>query len=150
MNNEIIQEWTFQETPAMIWSYLTQPELVATWLMPSNIRPELGQEFEFTTKPMPSFNLDGIFRCKVLESKPHKRLVYTWTGGPGNGEITLDTVVEWDLEKVKDGTRLKLKQTGFTDDTRDVFMAMTSGWQQNIVKMQKHMQEHQAQSEQNN
>lgn len=135
MKNEIKNEWIYEQSPREVWAYLTQADLIALWLMPNNFEPILGYEFQFTTKPIPSLDLDGIFPCKVLEMVPFQKLIYSWKGGPGNGDFTLDTIVEWSLEKYGNGTKLFLKQSGFKEINHSIFMAMTQGWQSNIQKM---------------
>jgi uncharacterized protein YndB with AHSA1/START domain len=135
MQSEIKNEWIYEQAPNKVWEYLTQAELIALWLMPNNFKPMLGYEFQFQTKPIPSLDLDGIFHCKVLEIVPFKKLIYTWKGGSGDGIFTLDTLVEWTLEKYGKGTKLFLKQSGFKEVNRSIFMGMTDGWQQHIQKM---------------
>ena len=90
----IKHELFFPKPPEVVWEYLTQPELIALWLMPNDFLPVLGHEFQFTTKPMPDLDLDGIFYCKVLEIIPFKKLSYSWKFGPGNG-VLHDSVVNW-------------------------------------------------------
>ena len=107
--------------------------------MPNNFKPIPGNEFQFTVNPIPSLDLDGIFNCKVLELVPFEKLVYSWKGGPGNGDVTLDTVVEWTLEKHGNGSKLHLKQTGFREANLSIFTAMNGGWQSNILKMINHL-----------
>jgi uncharacterized protein YndB with AHSA1/START domain len=140
MQTEIKNEWIYGQGPEQVWEYLTKAELVALWLMPNNFKPILGCEFQFTVKPIPSLDLDGIFYCKVLEIIDYRKLVYSWKGGSGNGVFTLDTIVEWTLEKHgKGGTRLLLKQTGFKEINHSIFTSMTNGWQSNIQKMINHL-----------
>jgi uncharacterized protein YndB with AHSA1/START domain len=135
MQKEIKNEWIYEQSPKEVWEYLTQAELIALWLMPNNFKPMLGHEFQFQTKPIPSLDLDGIFHCEVLEIIPFQKLAYSWKGGSGNGVFTLDTVVEWSLEKYGNGTKLFLKQWGFKEANLAIFTAMTNGWHQNILKM---------------
>jgi len=140
MQTEIKNEWIYGQGPEQVWEYLTKAELIALWLMPNNFKPILGHEFQFTVKPIPSLDLDGIFYCEVLEIVDYRKLVYSWKGGSGNGVFTLDTVVEWTLEKQgKGGTRLLLKQTGFKEINHSIFTSMTNGWQSNIQKMINHL-----------
>jgi uncharacterized protein YndB with AHSA1/START domain len=139
MQNEIKNEWIYEQSPDEVWEYLTQADLIALWLMPNNFEPVQGFEFQFTIKPVPSLNLDGIFQCKVLEIIPAQKLVYSWKGGPGNGQFTLDTIVEWTLEKHGNGTKLLLKQSGFNENNLSIFASMTTGWNSNIVKMINHL-----------
>ena len=135
MQQEIRNEWFYEQSPNKVWEYLTQAELIALWLMPNDFKPIPGHEFQFRTKPIPGLDLDGIFHCSVLEIIPFQKLTYSWKGGPGNGVFTLDTVVEWTLEKYGNGTRLFLRQSGFKEINLSIFTAMTDGWQKNIQKM---------------
>lgn len=135
MQKEIKHEWVYEQSPSEVWEYLTQSELIALWLMPNNFKLEVGHEFQFTTKPMPALNLDGIMHCKVLEIVPQKRLSYTWKAGSGNGIFTLNTIVEWDLEPHGNGTKLKLRQSGFKENNTDIFIGMKDGWLKLVEKM---------------
>ena len=107
--------------------------------MPNNFVLELGHEFQFTTKAMPALNLDGIMHCKVLEIVPMKKLTYTWKGGSGNGIFTLDTIVDWTLEALKNGTKLKLKHSGFSENNTEILIGMTDGWLKLVEKMRTHI-----------
>ncbi|MGA9637777.1 SRPBCC family protein [Flavobacterium sp.] len=139
MQTEIKNEWLFEQKPNEVWEYLTQADLIALWLMPNNFKLILGHEFQFQTKPISSLDLDGTFYCKVLEIIPLQKLVYSWKGGSGNGTISLDTIVEWTLEKHKNGAKLILKHSGFKENNLAVFTGMTSGWEKNIQKMLTHI-----------
>lgn len=135
MKTEINNEWIYEQSPNEIWEYLTRSDLIALWLMPNNFKLIQGHEFQFQTKPIPSQNLDGIIYCQVLEIVPMQKLVYSWKGGPGNGIFTLDTVVEWTIEKYGVGTKLILKQSGFNETNIDIFNGMTEGWKKLVQKM---------------
>jgi len=139
MQTEINNEWLYEQSPKVVWEYLTQEDLIALWLMPNNFKPIHGYEFEFQTKPIPSLDLDGIFHCKVLEIIPFQKLIYSWKGGSGNGVISLDTVVEWTLEDYQNGSKLLLKHSGFKENNFAIFSGMTDGWKQNIKKMIDHI-----------
>ena len=139
MQSTIRNEWIYEQSPSEVWEYLTQAELIELWLMPNDFKLIGGFEFQFRIKPIPSLNLDGIFNCKVLEIIPFQKLIYSWRGGPGDGTITLDTVVEWRLEKHRNGTKLFLDQSGFNEANLAIFNAMTNGWQTNVQKMINHL-----------
>jgi uncharacterized protein YndB with AHSA1/START domain len=94
MHTEIKQTWVYEQPPAEVWEYLTQPDLIALWLMRNNFKAEVGHEFEFRTNSIPSLELDGIMHCKVQEIVPFQKLSYTWKAGSGNGKFPLDTLVE--------------------------------------------------------
>jgi uncharacterized protein YndB with AHSA1/START domain len=139
MQKEIKHEWIYEQSPSEVWEYLTQAELIALWLMPNNFKLELGHEFQFTTKPMPELELDGVFHCKVLEIETYRKLLYSWKGGSENGIFTLNTICEWKLEPYGKGTKLKLKHSGFKEHNTEIFIGMTDGWLKLAEKMLAHI-----------
>jgi uncharacterized protein YndB with AHSA1/START domain len=94
--------------PELVWRALTDSDVLASWLMPNDIKPVVGHRFQFRTKPAPGF--DGIVHCEVLEAEAPRRLVYSWGGGPTKDRPTR---VEWTLQRVEGGTRLVLEHSGF-------------------------------------
>lgn len=124
-----IQHKVFYEcSPEVVWEYLTRPELIEQWLMKNDFQPIVGHDFQFRTKPLPHHNFDGIVYCKVLEVIPFKKLVYSWKGGLGNNNITLDSIVEWMLHEKDNGTELELIHTGFKQTDIFMFTTMDAGW----------------------
>lgn len=139
MLTEIKNEWIYEQSPNEIWNYLTQADLIALWLMPNNFKLILGHEFQFHTNPMSALDLDGVMHCKVLEIIPCQKLVYSWKGGSGNGFFSLDTVVEWTIEKLGNGSKLILKHSGFKETNLAIFTGMTDGWKKKIQNMVNHL-----------
>ena len=136
----IKHQFFFPHAPNTVWAYLTNAELLELWLMKNTFQPIMGHEFTFTTKPKPDLHFDGIFYCKVLEMVPFKTLTYTWKGGPGDGTITLDTIVYWTLVEEANGTRLLLEHTGFDEAKNLVLHAgMTDGWVKHVQKITDHL-----------
>src|SRR6185312_3963344 len=136
MTKSIKHTYRYSHAPEAVWDYLTRPELIAQWLMPTDFKPEVGHEFNFTTRPMPQFGFNGVVYCKVLEIVPNKKLVYSWKGGPGDGvTFTLDSVVKWTLTPTADGTELHLEHSGFRAEQETAFTMMDAGWGQNIGKV---------------
>ena len=119
-----------------VWEYLTTPELMAQWLMKNDFQPIVGLDFQFRTNPIPGLDFDGIFYCKVLEVVPFKKLSYSWKSGPGEGEITLDSVVIWKLEPTDKGTELFLEHSGFAKkENLDFYNGLTHGWLEKFHKI---------------
>ncbi len=135
---KIIQHQLFYPNPpAQVWDYLTVPELMKQWLMPTDFKPVLGHEFQFTTNPKADFDFDGIFHCKVLEVTPLKTLSYSWDFGPGNGVLNRSEV-HWTLTEKDNGTELLLVHRGFEgSEMLPIFDAMDKGWLGNINKILK-------------
>lgn len=128
-NEQIVVEYSFSQSPAKVWRALTEPDLLAGWLMPNDITPVAGHKFNFRSQPMGDWN--GIVDCEVLEVIPGKKLVYTWNGGSSKNESyghKLETTVTWTLEpQAQGGTLLKLVHHGFHPDDF-AFKAMGQGW----------------------
>jgi len=129
MRKSIKHSFFFAHPPEVVWDYLTKSELLAQWLMKNDFQPIVGLDFQFRTNPIPSLNFDGIFYCKVLEVVPFKRLSYSWKSGPGEGEITLESIVVWKLEPKDKGTELFLEHSGFAkEENLNFYKGLTDGW----------------------
>jgi uncharacterized protein YndB with AHSA1/START domain len=136
MANVIKHQLFFPHPPEAVWEYLTKPELMELWLMKNDFQPIVGFDFQFRENPIPSLDFDGIFYCKVLEVVPFKKLSYSWKSGPGNGEITLESVVVWKLLPTDKGTELYLEHSGFAKkENLRFYNGLADGWVKNIQKM---------------
>lgn len=104
-------ECELAEPPEKVWRALTEPDLLAAWLMPNDIRPEVGSRFGFTGPGAP-------IECEVLDSEPGKLLRYSWRERPGANDAdrlpAFDSVVTFMLERtVSGGTHLRIVHDGF-------------------------------------
>jgi uncharacterized protein YndB with AHSA1/START domain len=114
----VIVECDLAEPPEKVWKALTVPELLARWLSPNDIRPEVGRRFR----------LEPEIECEVLEAEPNRRLRLSWRerqeGGRGDrrdrrdrrtdAQDHVDSIVTFDLtETVTGGTHLRLVHEGF-------------------------------------
>lgn len=133
MKRSINHQYFFPHQPEMVWEYLTNSDLMELWLMKNTFKPVLGTEFQFRSNPIPSLDFDGIFYCKVLEIEPYKKLAYSWQSGPGNGEISLESIVEWKLEASAEGTTLFLEHSGFAKPENEAFYnGLNHGWTEKL------------------
>lgn len=124
----IVVDYQLNEPPAEIWRALTDPRLLAQWLMPNDIAPVVGHKFTFRSKPQDDW--DGVVHCEVLEVDPPQKLAYTWQGKNKDDQevVRLDTVVTWTLEATpQGGTCLHLVHDGF-EPTDYAFQVIGSGW----------------------
>jgi len=114
-------EFDLQHPPEKVWRALTEPELLAEWLLPViGLELEPGAEFTFKTQPYPGW--DGVVNCRMLEIEPQRTLRYAWT------VPFLDTVVTFTLAPAGSGTRLSLVQSGFRPDQKQNFGGARYGW----------------------
>lgn len=116
--------------PARVWHALTDPAMLAKWLMPNDFRPVVGHEFTFRTQPRPAQGFDGVVHCQVLAIEPERLLRISWRGG------TLDTTVTWTLVPEGRGTRLFVEHAGFDpDDTGQQLTRrlLGGGWRSKVL-----------------
>lgn len=125
-------EFNLSHPPAKVWRALTQPELLAKWLMANDMQAVIGHRFTFKVDMKPTPSWDGVVHCEVQEIELHKRLRYSWRGGP------LDTVVTWTLRETSSGgTVLRLEQSGFrpSDGQAVFFDGARQGWQSKAQRL---------------
>jgi uncharacterized protein YndB with AHSA1/START domain len=117
-------------TPAKVWRALTEPELLARWLMSTDMKPVVGQQFTFRADPTPWW--DGIVRCEILDSEPEKLLRYRWRGSKPDD---LDTIVTWRLTPTSTGkTLLELEHSGFQPPEAPFYEGASQGWRRMVME----------------
>lgn len=119
----------FPYSPAKVWKALTDPELLARWLMPNDFRLEVGHRFTFKGTPVPKVKFSGLVQCEVLNFEVERRLCYSWADFAGEND--LHSTVTWRLEPEGQGTHLFLEQSGF-DIAHPLlqlsYQIMSGGW----------------------
>ncbi len=126
----LVIEREMPHPPEKIWRALTQSSLIEDWLMNNDFQPVVGHRFNFRSAPMPNWN--GVIDCEVLVVEPNSRLSYSW------GSMGLKSVVAWTLTPTKDGTHVRMEQSGFgTEAEADVYYKGASyGWQKFIGSLE--------------
>lgn len=107
--------------PGKVWRALTEPALLAEWLLPV-IGLELapGADFRFQAQPQPGW--DGVVSCRMLVVEAERQLRYTWCVGE------MDTVVTFTLSPTETGTRLSIVHAGFKTHQKQNFGGARYGW----------------------
>ena len=114
-------EFDLDHLPEKVWRALTDPVLLAEWLLPVlDLKLEPGAAFTFKAQPRPGW--DGIVNCRFLEIEAHRKLSYTWVVGD------MGTVVTFALTPTASGTRLSLVQSGFKPNQKKNFGGARYGW----------------------
>ena len=111
----VVVEREFRHAPEKIWRALTQPELIAEWLMDNAFAPEIGHRFTLSADW-------GRVECEVQVVEPTRRLAYSWDAGP------LKSLVTWTLTPNGAGTLLRMEQTGFRRDQPQYYGGAKMGW----------------------
>ena len=118
-------EREFPHAPEKLWRALTQPHLIAEWLMKNDFQPKVGHQFRLNAQPQPGWS--GVIDCKVLVVEPMKTLSYSWVAG--EGALAIDSVVTLSLTPKGAGTLLRMEQTGFRPDQKQNYNGAKYGWQ---------------------
>ncbi|TIP30773.1 MAG: SRPBCC domain-containing protein [Mesorhizobium sp.] len=106
-------ECELPDPPEKVWRALTVPDLLAAWMMPNDIKPEIGSRFAFA-RP------DAPIECEILDAEPERLLRYSWRERPTPGNTAdpldspMDSIVTFTLDRtVSGGTHLRIVHDGF-------------------------------------
>jgi uncharacterized protein YndB with AHSA1/START domain len=120
-------EFDLHHSPEKVWRALTDPVLLAEWLLPVlDLKLEPGAAFTFQAQPQPGW--DGTVKCRFREIEAQRKLSYTWVVGDPGSEFCIDTIVTFTLTPTATGTRLSLVQSGFKPDQKQAFGGARYGW----------------------
>jgi uncharacterized protein YndB with AHSA1/START domain len=127
----VIVEREFPYPPEKIWRALTQPHLIAEWLMQNDFSPMVGHRFHLRG------DWGGVLDCEVLVLEPNKTLSYTWDHAHADAAFSLKSVVTFTLIPTPTGTHLRMEQVGFRPEQKQAFGGAKAGWQQFLTKLEQ-------------
>ena len=132
----VVFECDLPEPREKVWRALTERELLAKWLLPNDLRPEVGAKFnlrpaserlrpETVVEPMtraaPAADAEPVPRakpgapveCEVLTVDPGRTL--SWRQREPADAVYVESVVRFDLADLPEGgTHLRVVHDGFT------------------------------------
>ncbi len=120
----VVVEREFPYPTEKLWRALTQPHLIAEWLMQNDFQPVAGHRFNLRADW-------GAVDCEVRTVEPNKRLSYSWAA------YGLDSIVTWTLTPTKTGTHLRMEQTGFRPDQQQAYQGAQGGWPRFFVALEQ-------------
>ncbi|TPN88204.1 SRPBCC domain-containing protein [Mesorhizobium sp. CU2] len=117
-------ECDLPDPPEKVWRALSEPELLAAWLMPNDIEPQAGKHFSFAGPAAP-------IECQVLDAEPGRLLRFSWRERPGadDGELpAFDSVVTFTLARTAaGGTHLRIVHDDFAPAAQPVAAVSGAG-----------------------
>lgn len=116
-------ERNFAHPPEKLWRALTQPHLIAEWLMQNDFAPIVGHAFKLRG------DWGGVLDCEVLEVAPNETLSYTWNFANDDPAFDLKSVVTFTLTPAGAGTHLRMEQAGFRPEQKQASGGAKFGWQ---------------------
>ena len=120
----VVVERELPYPPDKIWRALTQPHLIAEWLMQTDFEPVMDHRF----------NLRGDWGsvdCQVMAIEPNRTLSYSWAA------MGLESVVTWTLTPTRSGTHLRMEQSGFRTDQQQAYQGAKYGWQKFFAGLER-------------
>jgi uncharacterized protein YndB with AHSA1/START domain len=128
-SRSLVIEREIPHSPEKIWRALTQSALVEEWLMKNDFQPVVGHRFNFRSTPVPGWN--GVIDAEVLVVEPNSRLSYSW------GTMGMESVVAWTLTPTKDGTHVRMEQSGFRSEEDAAYKGARWGWTKFIGNLER-------------
>jgi uncharacterized protein YndB with AHSA1/START domain len=115
-----------------VWGFLTEVDKVKIWF--HRYDADLTADRSYKMYGLESGKEIG--HGKVMVSKPHDLLEYTFSIGPMQGA---SSTVKWTLEEVTGGTRLNLEHSGLsdTDEGFGLVLALDKGWDDHLNRMRE-------------
>ena len=120
----VVVEREFPHPPEKIWRALTQPHLIAEWLMKNDFQPVIDHRFNLSADW-------GAIDCQVMGVEPNKTLSYTWAA------YGLESVVTWSLTPTSTGTSLRMEHSGFRPDQQQAYGGAKAGWRQFFANLEQ-------------
>jgi uncharacterized protein YndB with AHSA1/START domain len=96
--------------PGRVWRALTDPDLIARWLMPNDFKLEAGHRFAISSDPIRRCGLGGTGHCEVLAFDEGKMLRIAWVAA--ESMRGLDSAVTFTVAPEGAGTRLLIEHDG--------------------------------------
>lgn len=110
MTADVTLNFQLTSSIEVVWSALTNSDMLAQWIWDNNFKPVEGEAFQFRSEPNEYW--DGIVNGEVIEVAEPNKLSYTWASA---GETT---TITWTLTANDEGTALHFEQTGFSEETK--------------------------------
>jgi uncharacterized protein YndB with AHSA1/START domain len=125
----VVIEREFAHAPEKVWRALTQPHLIAEWLMANDFAPRVGHKFNLRG------DWGGVLDCEVLEIEPPHTLAYSWNYAHEDAAFNLESVVTFTLTPSGRGTHLRMEQVGFRPEQKQAYGGAHAGWKQFMEKL---------------
>jgi uncharacterized protein YndB with AHSA1/START domain len=120
----VVVEREIAHPPEKIWRALTQPHLIAEWLMQNDFAPVAERRFTLRSEHV---SID----CQVVEIEPNRTLSYTWSA------YGLESTVTWTLTPTGTGTLLRMEQAGFRQDQQQAYAGAKGGWKRFFASLEQ-------------
>lgn len=127
----VVVERHIAHPPERLWRALTQPHLIAEWLMNNDFQPTVGHRFTLRGE------WGGVLDCEVLALEPNRMLSYSWNHSHEDPAFDLRSVVTFTLTPSEGGTHLRMEQSGFRPTQKQALGGALHGWTGFLAKLEQ-------------
>lgn len=127
----VVVERELPYPPDKIWRALTEPHLIAEWLMKNDFMPSVGHRFTLRG------DWGGVLDCEVVTVEPNSTLSYTWNFTHDDAAYNLRSVVTFTLVPTSTGTLLRMEQIGFRPGQKQAYGGAKAGWQRFFTNLEQ-------------
>jgi uncharacterized protein YndB with AHSA1/START domain len=123
--------------PGKVWRALTDPELLAQWLMPGDFQLVVGHQYTMHAPEIPAAGFSGTISAEVLAFEPERMLRVGWRDADPQGSSGANWTITWTLQPEGRGTRLFLVHEGFQPDSplqQRARKIMATGWRSQTMR----------------
>jgi uncharacterized protein YndB with AHSA1/START domain len=117
----VVLECDLPDAREKVWRALTERDLLGAWLMPNDIRPEVGARFQLQATAAPAGEGAAVecapVKCEVLEAEPGRKLRWRQQEPVDavSPRLFVESVVTFELSDLPGGgTHLRVVHDGFT------------------------------------
>ncbi len=125
MQDFIKKEITFAKDIDTVWNAISKQEEINEWFVNADFKAEPGYEYTFTSKGEDCSQINGV----VKKASPY-HLSYTWVVQ----NTSVETLVDWKLEKVTEGTKLIIEHTGISKYEESMAIQLFEGFSKGWIK----------------
>ena len=127
----VVVEREMPFAPEKLWRALTEPHLIAEWLMQNDFAAVIGHRFNLRGE------WGGVLDCEVLAVEPNRSLSYSWNFAHDDPAYNLRSVVTFTLTPTRTGTHLRMEQAGFRPEQKQAYGGAHAGWQKFVAKLEQ-------------
>ncbi len=146
LQDTIERELVLRAPIERVYASIADPAEIVKWF-PDGVEGK----FDPGERPIFDFGTYGRFAVYIVAAEPHRHFAYRWIPGgkyvPDGflGDVLSEpnTLVEFFLDEVPDGTRLRLRESGFAalsaEDNAQALKDNNEGWDAMLARLDKLM-----------
>ena len=140
----IEREIVVRTTPEKAFRALSSEEALRRWFVPHTTLRFAGRKggsYEWSGKGSPMG--DWVLKGTIVAYEPNRHLAYTWnctwTQGGNTTKMKAETLVEWWVDDLGDGTvKIRLRHSGWSKDP-DNRAGHEGGWTRMMGQLEDHL-----------